>query len=453
MAIVMTVTAVLTPAGAALASGQCSDIFGGLSLVEVAPARVATTLPAALRADVGAPDEFSLANEAKFQSAIQGVADLTKREKRIARWARWSGQTRRASDIAADRRLQLLEFYLTTGEISEGVDLYRQLFRSVELDIFLMRRLSRKLNVVADPAEQARIREEQVSLLENFGRNYGEYKAVRAYLERPRELGPKATTAEKIYRYLGVHNLTDLFPELQIPEVRVAIDDIKALFRGRDNEVVDFKNETRLEKDIRLRTVAAFANLDRDGTEEAWAAIRAFRHAMVSGAQSLVHRLPEPVRDPVSKLLGMDYERYLRDERFPQVMRILGIQNNVKAQLELLVELNAAPESGRILKREPDELLRVFARIYSGQDEWIAIRNHAKANIDSPIDQAMYARMVKAEGYAAERENLSFYYVPSLSETLAKIFIVALTGVAGVCALPSVECFGSSAAPAQAPTK
>lgn len=384
-----------------------------------------SVVPASVLASARCEDAF------KSKEEVYAEIDLmTTVENSRDFWQAFAGQSERQADIKANRSFLLLQFHLLTGDSGLAVNLYRKLFRSVELGIHKVREIENDLATkdLTDVERTAKAAE-RITLVREFGVNYGEYMRVRQYLENeiteaiaalkaalPDDAARavamedpafkakvEAIPAYKTFKNLGVSNVRKLWPAAEIASDRVSGREVKEFFEN---------------------TEAVMAMLRHGRSQERWAAARGFVFPFLQLARFFLHRVPLAYRETVTYALGLSYDMYLRDRYFPDVMRVMRIKDNVEAQLELFMSLNT--------KAEKDELAMVFARLISAQKTWTAMKEFAATQKDKNhlIDEFVKV-MSDAETKARKAGPLSLFHQKSWSQKISKMTILVITAASG----------------------
>lgn len=364
---------VLAPA-ASLASGEmCASVF---------------------RTEVSQETRAETANSHLL--AIESVKGVTKLEKQL-RLLEWlSGKYERSTVVAEMRRRTLLGMQIELNEVRAAIDSYRMTFRDVEFSYHVLKQ-AENLDGRLSATDQVKLKKEVSSAYKNFGRAYGEYKAVREYLETlSLENSQRGKNAATILRALGIHNLKNLFPGLALPAERASINDISTFFRTHPEALI--------------------AKLKEDRRDQFYAALKSFAGPAISITRVALRRIPQKYRK-------VGYDLYLRDRYFDQIERIIRM-DNVEKQFQTLRELNS-------LSEKKDELLVTFARLANATDVWAKIRTHANTRSpESEIYASFAQRLEAAEKQAIQDGELSLYYQASGSQkvVLATYFVGAIYG-------------------------
>ncbi|HRK07652.1 MAG TPA: hypothetical protein PLZ57_07760 [Pseudobdellovibrionaceae bacterium] len=336
-------------------------------------------------------------------SALAIKTEIQSFERKIEFWRNLTGHTARRHVIEANRRFQLMRFHLQGGEVNAVVEVYRQLFRDVELNLHRMRDLRARgesLLRLGRGKEALRLELEARRHERSFGESYGEYVRVRTELETMAAAeGAPAQAAQRALDNLGLRNLRQLFPSLGLPADRVSLDVVREAFRNSPE--------------------ALLGKLERDLSAERRTAVFMIGLPVLNASQALLYRLPPVARERVTSLLGMSYDVYLRDRYFPEVERLMQYSGGEAQQLRLLMELNA--------KGTRDELLLVMARLVNAESTWVRLRRQAESERDMPMTQNFLERMRKAEAEAQRLGALSLYQRVAMTERTARM-ILLITG-------------------------
>ena len=209
------------------------------------------------------------------------------------------------------RKLNLIHF-LSQGKHNEAIDIYRRIFDNVELSYWTIKTTERQL-LQEDLPVTTKIRLEKRLLWTKrlFAQNYGEYIAVRSYLQNidgNSNASPLfIETAAQVLKYLGVHKFSEVNPDfasLHIPEDRVPLQEVKNLFRSGSEYT-------------RYKLLGDFRN-------EIFSALRYLvsSEILVSGVDAVLNRFPPHAADKLKNLVGLMRSAQLRQRNLPQLVEI-----------------------------------------------------------------------------------------------------------------------------------
>lgn len=291
------------------------------------------------------------------------------------------------------RKLNLIHF-LNEGKSNEATDIFRKQFDDVELSFWLIKTFRSQLEVLPEGSMTRMRLNRRLKMSEfKFSQNYGEYIAIRSYLDGVNETTSRkplfVETAQKTLRNLGAHKFSEIYPEyasLHIPEERPALADIKALFRSSTHY-------TRLK-------------LWSDFKGEIFSALRYFvsSEVIIGALDSVINRFPPVTSDKLKSLSGLMRSAQMRQRNLPQLVEIESLPNDANLRLEELRQKNTLTKN--------DELLVTYARTVEFTDSFNEIkeaaRNRAK-NPDDNIHRDFYERMLQAEQRAFNLPDISLY--------------------------------------------
>jgi hypothetical protein len=387
-------------------------------------------------------NHFTRSFEERFEAhalkvdALETVAYMSDLEQKIARLRNSSGGLERRTETDMRLRLHRLNVEISDARDSNAaVDLYRNLFRDVELAYWTLRHGEQEaLSLAQEPQDsnpervkmihawlEDNEREMQLARVK-LAEGYGEYRLVRAYLEKavkdeavnPDEViqqnGPELLTARSMSRpqgptskeiakkaldNLGIHNIKTMFPELKLSNARVSLDALKDYFRSHTELTIK-----KLEKDL-----AVEKQINR------WKAGYYLRRGMqrnlnILPASISLRRLglEIPIRQPISELLSLSTDEYLLVEYLPKINKVLVSidSDDNAARLNRLMDLASG--------RRGDEMLVTFAAISYFQKPWLALKAEAhKREADSELYKNFVVRMKAAEVEAGKLGGLSIY--------------------------------------------
>lgn len=354
--------------------------------------------------------------------ALEFVDEIADINKKIENYRRINGGTDSARVLAARRRIQLLRVQISMGQGSAGVNQFRMLFHNVEFSYWKIKRNS---EVIQKQIDQGLAQSELVKILraENekmyvaFGESYGEYKAVRDFLENQLGKNPdldstsdvgqqgndKSKTAHYIYKNLGIHNLHLMLPDLKLPEKRVSMSEISHFFQTSPE--------------------ALLAKLRADRKAEKVLAIRmaVLNYPLFNFLKAGLYKLPMSVRGPVSKVLGIAYDAHVRDRYIDYIEQVVSVRGQKQVQVDLLRELNSQSDA-------KDEMLVTFARVTNHTEVWSEVRENVRALSEtSSIYKEFSVRMEEAESSALKLGDISLFHKPSTVQNLLAVTNLAST--------------------------
>lgn len=410
---VIVLLAVLVLGANAHAQSSCYDIFSVPAPVVVAPA------PATVEAKK--EDKTSEKKAAKPKDALTleelkvAAKELTEQmsslESKIEWWSNLTGQYERSSLFKLRERRRKFEFYFKTSrELSEAVNIYRDVFKDTEFS-FLKLKNYYKTPVAERDAVMSK--EELAAVEKTFGENYGDYKFIRQYLEGILKTEPiDATSAEGIlysnakyvFGRLGVPVISERFHGLREELERPTIAEIELVFRRTPGPLI-----AKLKRDLREERVLAF---------------RTFVSSLlqIQTLQKMVYKiLPKKLKEPVTAFLGLNYNSYVL-KRYLSDISLIVEAKTPENQLIVFREIAA--------KHSSQEFYVTFARLVSYSEIWINLRKEVESRKDEPIYARLLEDMQKAE---ADLKNYSFlpqFHTPSLIDHFTKWVAPAGIGAA-----------------------
>jgi predicted nucleic acid-binding protein len=300
---------------------------------------------------------------------------------------------RSTTAIEQRRKLNLMHF-LNESKHNEAIDIYRRQFDDVELSYFMIKNDQEALyDTSLNQISRLKLQKRLLKYKRLFAKNYGEYIGVRSYLEnvlRSTTLSPSYIEAAGLtLKYLGVHKFSEVnadFASLHIPEERVNVSDIKALFRSSSTFV-------------RLKLVNDFKN-------EIVSALKYFVSAevLIQSTNAIFNKFPAPVADKLKSLTGLMKSAQLRNRYLPQIIDIESLSGDMNLKLEELRRKNSISPN--------DELLVTYARTTDFTDTWNALKSAAEQRALEPnnnIHKAFLERMKNAEARAVKLADISLY--------------------------------------------
>lgn len=377
------------------------------------PALVAATSEAALPTVEQVTQEIRAQDKALFRIDLQHFYESAVRfmQKHV------TGSSVRSSLARESSRRMNMTFFLNAGKSNEAIDIYRRLFDDVELSYWIIKNSREQLQSLPENSS-LRFKLQKRILRANFkfAQNYGEYIGVRAYLEKMSEPGAASPqfveAAQKTLRALGVHKFSEVNPDfasLRIPENRVQLADIKALFRSS-------AHYTRLK-------------LWHDFKSEIASALRYFVSAevLVGRIEDVLNRFPPRVSDKLKSLTGLIRSAQMRQRTLPQLVEIESSIPDIKVRLDMLRQKNTLSPH--------DELLVSYARTVEFTEGFNDIKAEAKRLSEQPDDnihKAFYQRLLAAEERAAKLPDISLYEKMSNIDVLFTLvqcgIIIKVTG-------------------------
>lgn len=372
-------------------------------------------------------DVFSPKSNLDFQYQLQtearseawGVLETVEGyERTIQARKQMNGNTVRMTETETDLRfdqLQTLMAYAvkmpaqrSSVYVNNAIDLYRQVFRDVELSQVIITNGEKDLSVLRRDMESGRVSlEKGIHLLDvkqseidgaylRFGRAYGEYLAVRAYLEPlAAQETAEGAVAKRIFMVLGARSLHNLIPNFNVPLERPSVDAIKETFRKTPELIL-----------IKLR-----ADSQREGKSMF---IRLSNTLAKQVVQILRASMPKRAVEPVSNLIGLSSDAKAFDQFMGTVKRLSDPALSPKEQLTELMKACAGGEC--------QDLLITFARTFEKREAWAAIK--AEAELEGKTlaqSKWFFDRMVKAEKQAEPLAPMSLSVRPSGNSKLGVV--------------------------------
>lgn len=299
------------------------------------------------------------------------------------------------SSVARERSRRMnMTYFLNAGKSNEAIDIYRRLFDDVELSYWVIKNSREQLETLpADSPLRFKLQRRIIRSNFRFAQNYGEYIGVRSYLEKMSEPGAAhpqfVEAAQKTLRALGVHKFSDVNPDfasLRIPEERVQLAEVKALFRSS-------AHYTRLK-------------LYSDFKSEIASALRYFFSAevIVGRIEAVLNKFPPATSDALKKVTLLARSAQMRQRTLPQLVEIEGSGSNVRVRLDMLRQKNTLTQN--------DELVVTYARTVEFTDGFNELKAEAKRLAEQPdntIAKAFYDRMLAAEERASKMPDISLF--------------------------------------------
>ncbi|MEK7354820.1 MAG: hypothetical protein AAB250_00125, partial [Bdellovibrionota bacterium] len=400
---------------------------------------------------VEVPEIADLANDpVARRELLEAVQEIQNLENSVEKMRQFNGQYQRSSLIKAKLRLDSFDDHLVAGENGPAVDIYRTLFREVELKFWIVKSVDKRLSELDKSvgsretgdvkAERLSLAKERSDALKLIGENYGEYVSARELLEKiiategnigPSVFGPApappgheshaeralyAAAAKKVMASLGIKNLAQLFPKLGLPNERAALADLKTLFRTEPE--------------------ALKAKLKKDRADGRWATLKVFTLAgpILNAIDGMVSRFPAKFADSIRAITGLAHRVSIRNKYIPMIERVLNLPENPLMRLELVRKLNS--------QNPNDEFLVVFARTVDATQTWSDMKAEAVKQGATNTIYATYAeRMVDAEARAKKAGDLALNYDSSPADKVALVTAAAIpaVGYAGHTYLPEIS--------------
>jgi hypothetical protein len=372
----------------AFGQGLCSDIFS------ISESAVTIQNTKENRLDDAAQMDLR-------EAAKKLVEQMSSLEKKIEWWSNLTGQYERTALFKLrDRRKKFSFYFETSGELYEAVNIYRDIFKDVELSFFKLQRY-----YGAEVAERDAIysREELAAIEKVFGENYGDYSYVRQYLEKSMETLPVDATSPEGIAYsnakyvlgrLGTPVIAERFADLNLTKERPGLDDIQNMFRDHPGPLI-----AKLRRDLRQERVLAIKTFVL-GTLQ------------VETLQKLIYKIiPTKMKEAVTNFLGINYNSYVL-KRYLSDIELIVNAKTIEQQVVVFREIAA--------KHSSMEFYVTFVRLVSYSDTWIALRKSLEEHKDEPIYARIVSDMKKAEEELKKYNFLPQFHEPSLIDHFTK---------------------------------
>lgn len=339
--------------------------------------------------------------EQLMASAKELVEQMSSLENKIEFWGNQTGQYERSSLFSIrDRRKKFVFYFETSNELYEAVNIYREVFKSVEMSFIQLKRY------YAMPKEQ---RDQYMSLeklkeVETiFGVNYGDYMYVREYLENilakvPTDAaspeGVLYSNAKYVLGRLGTPIIAERFEGLEVTKERPSRDQIEVLFRSTPGPLI--------------------AKLTKDLKTERWLAFRTFVTGafQVKALQQLIYKVvPARFKEAVTAFIGVNYNSYVLKRYLSDIALIVGAKTP-ENQVIVFREIAA--------KHSAHEFYVTFARLVAYTDTWITVRKAIEEKKDEVVYGRIFEDMKKAEEDLKNYSLLPQFHKPSLIDHFTK---------------------------------
>lgn len=370
--------------------------------------------------------EMKPAQRAKMvNEAIQFLNEVTALENGVRRFGQVTGGYERATIVEARQRKQLLRLHLSLEEKTQAAELYRPLFRQVEMGYMVIKNHTQTLARISRTEKSREKNKEQIEQLKTelqeayrqFGEGYGEYKEIRLLLEvlgdRQASEGQELSRVEKSERSSARFILASIGIKPDLAS-RMGNVDSGSWVRPTLAEITDV---------FRQHPEVLIAKLKRDRKEERTLAVRVavLSYPLFNFLKLLIFKLPPKIRGPVSTVLSLSYNTHLRDRYLDPIDRVVTVKDQPELQLDLLRELNSRSDV-------KDEMLVTFARLTFLNGDWVALRQVADAKgTDNAVYRDFAERMKKAEEQALKDGEMPLHYEATTAQKLLTVLSSTVT--------------------------